>query len=105
MDALFTLIPIFTFVLFIAIFVITFISIIGAFSKQRKITNKIFDYTGQSFKQNDPKSDHGPTHFQQQDYQMKYARKNKDSFSSKKSDNVIKDKPLSEAEKNVLYGK
>lgn len=105
MDALFTLIPIFTFILFIAIFVITFISIIGAFSKQRKITNKIFDYTGQSFKQNDPKSDHGPTHFQQQEYQMKYARKNRDSFSTKKSNDIIKDKPLSEAERNVLNGK
>lgn len=105
MNALFTLIPIFTFILFIAIFVVAFVSIIVSISKQRKITNKIFDFTGQAFKQNDPKSDHGPTHFQQQDYQMKYSRKNKDSFSSKKSNDIIKDKPLSEAERNVLNGK
>lgn len=43
-------------------------------------------------------SDHNQSHNSQIDYSIQYSKKNNQAYD-------IKDKPLSEAEKNVLYGK
>ena len=80
----------------ITIFVIVFISIISSMARMNKATKstfrtakKVMEQTGTDF-----------THQQHYDYSRAYANKN-----SAKADSGIKDKPLSEAEKNVLYGK
>ena len=80
----------------ITLFVIVFISIISSMARMNKATKstfrtakKVMEQTGTDF-----------THQQHYDYSQAYANKN-----SAKADSGIKDKPLSEAEKNVLYGK
>ncbi len=97
------------FVLFIFVFVIIFMFIIIGFIKTSRQANKMFDFTRNQMnkfvnedRQKANNSDHSPSHFEQQDYQMRYSRKNKDSFTR---DKELRDKPLSEAEKNVLNGK
>ena len=80
----------------ITMFVVIFISIISSMARIKKTSQstfktarKVIEQTGTDF-----------THQQHYDYSQAYANKN-----SAKADSGIKDKPLSEAEKNVLYGK
>ncbi|MDO4378463.1 MAG: hypothetical protein Q4C64_04835 [Erysipelotrichia bacterium] len=95
------------FVIFIFIFIAIVMFMIIGFIKTSRQANKIFDFTRNQMdkfanedRQRTNNSDHNPSHFEQQDYQIRYSRKNKDSF-----DKELRDKPLSEAEKNVLNGK
>ncbi len=98
MSSYFMIIPIlFQFIFFICI-VSTIISIA---KKGRSINNRkqrVYETMDRINRQANNQADHNESHFQQQNYSYQYAKKEQSSKD-------IKDKPLSEAEKNVLYGK
>lgn len=93
------IIPFAFFFIFFSV-IITFISSFKSLKDSQKSLNRSpFKNTVKS------KDDHNQSHLQQHVYQHAYSKKKKDSFSSQDTIGGIKDKPLSEAERNVLYGK
>ncbi len=83
------------FVLFFSIFTISIIKAIRSSRSVRKVTGKPSGSIPHFF--TDPLADHNDPHEKQVSYSHVYSQKSHDSG--------IKDKPLTEAERNVLYGK
>lgn len=85
----------------IFIFIIVFWTILMTVIKIGKQANGNTGFTNRQFPAGNSSnnSNTGLTHQQQLDYSRAYSKNNT------VKDSGIKDKPLSEAEKNVLYGK
>ncbi len=91
------IIPIIMTIFSFVIFFIVFATIISSFAKMNKRKGTVINNPAwKTVEKNNTEMNHQ----QHYDYSRAYSKAN-----SAKADNGIKDKPLSEAERNVLYGK
>lgn len=95
--AFYRIIPIIMTIFSFVIFFIVFATIISSFAKMNKRRGTVINNPAWKKAQQDNAD---LSHQQHYDYSKAYSKAN-----STKADNGIKDKPLSEAERNVLYGK
>ena len=94
-EIIFPIIFVSFFVLFFSIFIISIFKALRSNSNVRKVNGRPSGSVPHFF--TDPLVDHNDPHEKQVSYSHVYSQKSHDSG--------IKDKPLSEAERNVLYGK
>ena len=94
-EIIFPIIFVSFFVLFFSIFIISIFKALRSNSNVRKVNGRPSGSVPHFF--TDQKADHNDPHDKQVSYSHVYSQKSHDSG--------IKDKPLSEAERNVLYGK